>query len=116
MDTIARPISTTDSKASLPCQHLICNNCLPAICKVDWHIRSSDSEGEQGEEVTKCPQCRQQSPRKEVELVHYTATEQWDCMLEVVQDWAKVDRRRANETSEEEDEEDFIKDESTNAR
>ena len=48
--------------------------------------------------------------------MHYTATRQWDDLLEIVQEWAKIDRRRADETSEEEDEEDFTKDESTNAR
>jgi hypothetical protein len=107
-----------DPQTSLPCQHLICNGCLPGICKVNWHIRSDDSEGEgeQGQEVTKCPQCREESPRKDVQLVHYTATEQWDHLLEVVKDWAKIDHRRVDETSEEEDEEDFIKDESTSAR
>jgi len=106
---------TLNKCSSLPCQHLICNDCLPQICKVDWNIQSTDSEGEQGEEVTKCPQCRKQTPRKDVELVHYTATQQWDDLLEIVQEWAKIDRRRADETSEEEDEEDFTKDESTNA-
>ena len=97
-------------KASLPCQHLICNTCLPGICKVDWSIRSTDSEAEQGEEVTKCPQCREQTPRTEVQLVHYTATQQWDELLDIAQQWAKTDLRRADETSEEEDEEEFIDD------
>jgi hypothetical protein len=36
--------------------------------------------------------------------------------LEIAQEWAKVDRRRADETSEEEDEEDFVNDKSTNTR
>jgi len=106
---------TLNKCSSLPCQHLICNDCLPQICKVDWNIPSADSEGEQGAEVTKCPQCRKQTPRKDVELVHYTATQQWDDLLEIIQEWAKMDRRRAEETSDEEDEEKFIKDESTNA-
>lgn len=77
---------------------------------MDWTIRSADLEAEQGEEVTKCPQCREQTPRAEVQLVHYTATQQWDELLEIAQQWAKMDRRRADETSEEEDEEEFIDD------
>jgi len=101
--------------SSLSCRHIICNNCLPQICKVDWSKRSTDSEGEQGEEVAKCPECRHEGPRKDVESVRYTATQQWDELLQIGQDWAKMDRSRADETSEEEAEEDFIKDESTNA-
>lgn len=42
--------------------------------------------------------------------MHYTATQQWDELLEIAQQWAKMDRRRADETSEEEDEEEFIDD------
>jgi len=90
----------------------VCNDCLPQICKVDWKLRS---EGEQGEEMTKCPQCREETPRDEVELVHYTPNQQWDELLEVAEEWAKMDRRRADDTSEEEDEEEFINDESTDA-
>jgi hypothetical protein len=66
--------------------------------------------------MTKCPQCREETPRDEVELVHYTPNQQWDELLEVAEEWAKMDRRRADDTSEEEDEEEFINDASTDAR
>lgn len=98
---------------SLPCQHIVCNECLREICKVD---RKARSEGEQGEEIVKCPQCRQTVPRDEVELVQYTAVAQWDELLEVARKWAEIDRRGAEDTSEEEDTESFIKDESTELR
>lgn len=51
-----------------------------------------------------------------MELVHYTATGQWDALLEIVKEWVEMDRRRADETTDEEEEEDFIREASTNAR
>lgn len=48
--------------------------------------------------------------------MHYTATGQWDALLETVKEWVEMDRRRADETSDEEEEEDFIREASTNAR
>jgi hypothetical protein len=83
---------------------------------VDWNSRSDDSDAEQGAEVTKCPQCRVESSRKDVQSVHCTATHQWDQLLEIAQQWAKEDRGRADETSDEEDEEHFIADGSTNVK
>lgn len=67
-------------------------------------------------EVTKCPHCREEKPRTEVELVHYSPDQQFDELLEVAQEWARIDRRGMYETSEEEDEEDFLNDKSTDAR
>jgi len=99
--------------SSLPCQHLVCNDCLHGICKVNWKERS---EGEQGKEVMVCPQCRDEAPRDDLELIQYTPTQQWDALLEVAGEWANLDRRRPSVgTSDEEDEEEFINDNSTNA-
>ena len=40
--------------------------------------------------------------------MEYLASEQWDALLEVAKQWAKIDRRRELETSDEEEEEQFI--------
>jgi len=103
-----------DQCSSFPCQHLVCNNCLPQVCKVDWDSKER-SEGERGEEVTKCPQCRQIAPRDELEIVHRTANQQWDELLELAEEWAKMDRQRRAAETDEEDEEEFINDDSTHA-
>lgn len=66
--------------------------------------------------MTRCPQCRDETPRNEVEPVRYTPSQQWDELLEVAKEWAEMDTRRADDTSEEEDEEAFIDDESTDVR
>lgn len=101
---------------SLPCEHIICNDCLKQICAVDWE--QTGSEGERGLEITKCPHCRDKAPREDAEAVLYTATQRWDELLEVAQEWAKMDmgHQAVDETSEEEDQEDFINDKSTDAR
>lgn len=48
--------------------------------------------------------------------MQYTASQQWDALLEVARSWAKMDRRREAETSEEEAEEEFIDDEQPEQR
>lgn len=76
------------------------------------------SEGPQdrGLEITKCPNCYGKAPLEDAEIVVYTAAQRWDELLEVAQEWAKIDTHRAvSETSEEEEEEDFINDKSTDA-
>ncbi|EKM59752.1 uncharacterized protein PHACADRAFT_192128 [Phanerochaete carnosa HHB-10118-sp] len=50
-------------------------------------------------------------PKDELEPVEYLASEQWDALLEVAKRWAKFDRRRELETSDEENEEQFVDDE-----
>ncbi|KAG7449075.1 uncharacterized protein BT62DRAFT_1002624 [Guyanagaster necrorhizus] len=82
---------------SLPCEHVICNACLPGISKgVD--------------ETLQCPQCRRVCPRDDVEIVYMTETERWDRLLEVAQAWGAMDKCGEEETSEEEAQEDFIND------
>ncbi|PCH40808.1 hypothetical protein WOLCODRAFT_137011 [Wolfiporia cocos MD-104 SS10] len=83
--------------ASLICEHTFCETCLSQI--------SPESE------IVTCPQCRKPCPRDEIETVQYTASQQWDALLEVAQAWAKMDLRRQEDTSEEEAEEEFIDDE-----
>ncbi|PBK72731.1 hypothetical protein ARMSODRAFT_1082124 [Armillaria solidipes] len=83
--------------SSLPCEHVICNTCLPGISKG-------------ADETVQCPQCRKVCSRDDVEIVYMTETERWDRLLEVAQAWGAMDRRGEEETSEEEAQEDIIND------
>ncbi|KZT06434.1 uncharacterized protein LAESUDRAFT_653343, partial [Laetiporus sulphureus 93-53] len=87
---------TIQQCSSLACEHTICNECVSRISTAS--------------EVVTCPQCRAPCPRNEIEVLQYTASEQWDALLEVAKAWAKMDRRREADTSEEEAEEEFIDD------
>ncbi|CCM02334.1 uncharacterized protein FIBRA_04426 [Fibroporia radiculosa] len=80
--------------ASLPCEHTFCESCIMQISP--------------GSDYITCPQCRGSCPRDEIEVVQYTASQQWDALLDVANSWAKMDLRRHEDTSEEEAEEDFI--------
>lgn len=63
------------------------------------------------EDVVRCPNCRKEVQKDELEEVEFTASQQWDALLEVAQTWAKLDIRRQPATSDEEEEENFIDDE-----
>ena len=76
---------------------MFCNNCLSQLRPVAGGDRETES--------ISCPQCRELCQRDELELVEYTASEQWDALLEVAKGWARMDTRREADTSEEEDEE-----------
>jgi hypothetical protein len=58
-----------------------------------------------------CPSCRKEIKKEDMESVDYTASQQWDALLEVAKAWARIDRRRELESSDEEAEEQFIDDE-----
>ncbi|OCH94315.1 hypothetical protein OBBRIDRAFT_723119, partial [Obba rivulosa] len=88
--------------ASLICDHTFCENCLAKVSR--------------GSDIVRCPQCRRECARDEIEVVQYSASQQWDALLEVARNWARMDRRREAETSEEEAEEEFIDDERPDAR
>ena len=60
--------------------------------------------------VVRCLICRKEADSDDLEIVQHTATTQWDALLEVAADWAKIDNRREQDTSEEEAEEGFIDD------
>jgi hypothetical protein len=85
---------------SLGCGHLICHVCLPNISRAD----TRDTE------ALRCPECRLDTPREELELIDMTETHRWDRLTTVAQAWMAFDRRGELETSEEEDEENFITD------
>ena len=85
---------------SLCCGHLICHACAPYISRA----ATRDTE------ELRCPECRKGTPREDLELVHMTETDRWDELLKVAQAWMAYDRRAELETSEEEDEENFITD------
>ncbi len=78
----------------IPCEHLICAECLPQVS------RGAD-------ETIKCPQCRQNYPREEVELLQFTETERWDELLKLANEYAMMDYT-GSDTSSERAEEEFI--------
>jgi len=82
---------------SLPCEHTFCKTCISRVSP--------------GEEDVACPQCRALCPREEIEIVQYTASQQWDDLLDVAKAWAKMDLHRQPDSSDEEVEEEFIEDE-----
>ncbi|KAH9006889.1 hypothetical protein EDB86DRAFT_2868853 [Lactarius hatsudake] len=86
--------------SSLPCQHIFCDSCLSKI-------------GD-GENIS-CPQCRGESNVESIEMVEFTATQQWDQLLEIARQFAALEDRLGPDTSEEEEEEklreNFIDDE-----
>lgn len=82
----------------LPCEHMICDTCLPKMCKG-------------ADETVRCPTCREVCPREVIELITYTEQDRWDALLKVAEAWGAGDRRREAATSEEEAEENFVDDE-----
>jgi hypothetical protein len=57
-----------------------------------------------GEDIS-CPQCRRLSDVDNFEPVDFTATQQWDQLLEIAQQFAAMDGQLGPDTSEEEEEE-----------
>ncbi|KAI9466945.1 hypothetical protein BJY52DRAFT_1235419 [Lactarius psammicola] len=76
--------------SSLPCQHIFCDDCLSKI-----------GDGE----IINCPQCRGESHVENFDAVEFTATQQWDQLLEIAQQFAALEGRLGPDTSEEEEEE-----------
>lgn len=83
---------------SFTCEHVFCKRCTQQLAPGY-------------EDNVRCPECRREVPKEELEPVEYLASEQWDALLEVAKQWAKIDRRRELESSDEEEEEQFIDDE-----
>ena len=86
---------------SFPCQHITCEHCFKRLTP------NSDE--------VKCPECRTECPRDEIETIRYTASSQWDELLKVARQFAVIDHRGEHDTSEEEDEENFVNDEESEA-
>ncbi|KAI0650420.1 hypothetical protein C8Q79DRAFT_900102 [Trametes meyenii] len=84
---------------SLPCQHTFCDGCISKL----------KPEPDEDESI-RCPQCRMLCLRDEAELIEFTASEQWDALLDVARQWARMDVRREDDTTEEEDAEEFLDD------
>ncbi|CAL1700228.1 unnamed protein product [Somion occarium] len=84
---------------SLPCHHVLCDDCFKQISP--------------NKEEVKCPVCRNEHPRDEVEMIRYTASSQWDALLKIAAKFASMDHRGVEDTSEEEDEEKFVNDDSS---
>ncbi|XP_006460349.1 hypothetical protein AGABI2DRAFT_192085 [Agaricus bisporus var. bisporus H97] len=81
---------------AIPCEHLICTECLPQISKG-------------ADETVMCPQCRRVFPREEVGLLQYTETERWDELLKLAGESTHINYG-GGETTSEQEEEDFIDD------
>ncbi len=73
-----------------------------------------------GGESLSCPQCRRLGDINNFEPVDFTATQQWDQLLEIAQQFAAMQGQLGPDTSEEEREEDlrenFIDDGDSKAR
>lgn len=73
-----------------------------------------------GGENISCPQCRRLSDIDNFEPVEFTATQQWDQLLEIAQRFAAMEGQLGPDTSEEEEEENlrenFIDDGESEAR
>lgn len=73
-----------------------------------------------GGENISCPQCRRLSDIDNFESVEFTATQQWDQLLEIAQQFAAMEGQLGPDTSEEEEEENlrenFIDDGDSEAR
>jgi phage FluMu protein Com len=73
-----------------------------------------------GGENISCPQCRRLSDINKFEPVDFTATNQWDQLLEIAQQFAAMEGQLGPDTSEEEEEENlrenFIDDGNSEAR
>ena len=90
---------------SLPCQHIFCDVCLSKLS---------------GGEDINCPQCRRPSDIESLEQIEMTATQQWDKLLELAQQFVAMEGQLGPDTSEEEEEENlrenFIDNDDTVAR
>lgn len=85
---------------------MFCSDCLKQLEK---------TTGDEDNKFT-CPTCRVRTSLEECDVVEYTSSSQWDALLEVAKQSAKLDRKRGGlDTSDEEEEEDlannFIDDE-----
>lgn len=90
---------------SLLCEHTFCSSCISRLPDVNA------AQSDDAPIPIRCPQCRETCSSDQIELVQYTASEQWDALLAVAEEWAKMDgMRREQETSEEENSEAFIDD------
>ncbi|KAI0797061.1 hypothetical protein C8Q75DRAFT_223876 [Abortiporus biennis] len=85
-----------DQTVSFPCQHIFCDDCFKKITP--------------NSELVRCPECRGEFNRDDVEMVRLTASSQWDELLKVANRFSKQDRRGEEDTSEEEASEGFLDD------
>lgn len=99
------PLRST-SFPSLPCQHIYCKKCLMGNARA--------------QATPKCPSCREtyEADLDGAERVPFTATQQWDALLEIAQDWARIDNHGGEEEPEDSEEEEtpFINDDHQDIR
>ncbi|KIP02108.1 hypothetical protein PHLGIDRAFT_310361 [Phlebiopsis gigantea 11061_1 CR5-6] len=89
------PICMTEMKVgqvySYTCEHTFCTECTDKLAPTH-------------EEIVSCPTCRKRISKDDMDVIQFTASQQWDALLAVAERWAKIDRRRELETSDEEEE------------
>jgi len=89
-----------DKCYSLRCRHPVCNECFE---------RLGDGTGNPPDCITasvQCPHCREICPREECEIITHTAVQQWDSLLEISSEWARMDTGETDVEEEDEGEED----------
>ncbi|KAI5117381.1 hypothetical protein M0805_009071, partial [Coniferiporia weirii] len=94
-------VMSMESVRSLPCQHVLCAKCLSSL------------------EKQECPTCRASiEDIHDAERVEMTATQQWDALLEIAAEWARIDRHGGDDEPEDTEEEStpFIDDEGSDSR
>ncbi len=97
---------------SLPCQHIFCSPCIRELIAARKHPNQGNpyvSDEEEDQTLISCPECRALTKPEDMETIEYTASTQWDALLEVAAKSAKLDRRRGDmDTSDEEEEEERV--------
>lgn len=88
-------MSSHPSPPSLPCNHILCAACIPRL-----------------PEPKTCPHCRQSFILDDVETIEFTATQQWDRLLDVATNATKLlgSDEVSLTSADEEDEVPFIED------
>ncbi|KAI0931145.1 hypothetical protein AcW2_000092 [Taiwanofungus camphoratus] len=82
---------------SLKCGHPICESCVDDIFP--------------GMDGLACPQCRKWCQRDAIKVIQYTTSEQWDALVDLAREWAKIDAIAETSDSEEEAHEEIGEDE-----
>ncbi|KAF8842700.1 hypothetical protein BDN67DRAFT_1067491 [Paxillus ammoniavirescens] len=94
-----------DKCYSLRCRHPVCSECFE---------RLGDGTGNPPDCTTalvQCPHCREICPREECEIITHTAVQQWDSLLEISSEWARMDTSEMDVEEEDEGEDDDDDDE-----
>ncbi|KAF9247351.1 hypothetical protein BU15DRAFT_58188 [Melanogaster broomeanus] len=89
---------------SLRCRHPVCTECFERLGNGTGDPLNCITD------VVQCPHCREICPREECEIITQTAVQQWDSLLEISQEWARMDIGETDVGAEDNDEDSFISD------